>query len=269
MSPLRLTALLLMLSCAACQDREAQERPSAPAAPLGPPAYVGVWAAQPDLCGRTVWRFSPTAMVAESGAACLMQDLRPDAGGWTGTVRCADTEPGIISLRLASDPAESLVVEAPFSAAPLTLVRCADPGEPATVVDPHGFLDRAVNTDLRIAARGEDVEVLRPVDNLLVRAVWRADGAIIKISEPLAGGAQAARERDYYFHDGQLFLIRDPTGAFGFVGDRLVTRYSTSGAVLPEWQAGDHPSAASLLRQAATVRRMAESLWRDAPRPRS
>jgi hypothetical protein len=252
----------VILACASCRGQEPAERAAVmPAPPAGPPAYVGVWAAQPELCGRTVWRLSPTALTAESGATCLLEEMRPDGAGWTGVVRCGDTEPGVISLRLTTAEAESMVVTAPFSAVPVTLLRCPDPGEGPAVHDPHGFLDRAARIDRRIAAAEPAISALRPDDSLMVQGIWSADGRIIKIRTPLVGGEYAGRTRDYYFDDeGRLFLVQDPSGAFGFVDDRMVTLYSPSGAVLPPSQAPEQGLEDSLLRQAGVVRKQAQSL---------
>ncbi|WP_374471639.1 hypothetical protein [Phenylobacterium sp.] len=252
----------LALACSGCSGREPEEGAATPVAPpAGPAAYVGVWAAQPDLCGRTVWRLSPTALTAESGATCLLEEMRPDAGGWTGVARCGEAAPGVISLRVTAAPTDSMVVSAPFSAVPITLLRCPDPGEGPALHDPHGFLDRAAGIDRRIAAGGDEISSVRPEDNVVVQAVWAADGRVLKISTPFPDGDNAARARDYYFDpEGELFLVQDPRGAFGFVGDRLVTLYGPSGAVLPPSQAPEAGLEASLLRQAGVVRPLAESL---------
>lgn len=198
-----------------------------------PEDVVGRWAADPELCGRFGWRISSRAITSDSGVACALESLRPNAGGWTASASCVDDRGGVIELNPApGDPATLVISGAPF-AAPLDLVRCT-PGDPPAR-DPHAPLEAAAQVDLAIVSDPESIVSRTDENNAVVRRAWWRDGELLKIVEPTVGRGEGPR-RSYYFRPGESepFLIRSPEGAFAFADGRLMQVFSPEGEVLGE-----------------------------------
>lgn len=215
-----------------CSDASAPDVAPAAVAEF-PTSLAGRWAADPELCGRYGWRISAEAVTSDSGVACALEGLRPNAGGWTGSANCVDDRDGVVELNPTSgDPASLVLSGAPF-AAPVTLVRCpaGDPPER----DPHAPLEAAARVDLAIAVDAEGVTHRRDEENAVVREVWWRDGEPIKIVTPKIARGEGAR-RTFYFRpdEAQPFLIRSTRGAFAFEDGRLMTVYSPEGEVLDD-----------------------------------
>lgn len=100
-----LTLILLAATVAACQPAQPSEeadteaapaRPSAsgPASPAteAPPAYVGLWAADPSWCSNTIGPERPIQVTATEFQGyentCQIADLVATDEGWTATFDC-------------------------------------------------------------------------------------------------------------------------------------------------------------------------------------
>lgn len=222
----------------------------------------GTWAATPYLCGRAVWRISSTAVVSDSGVACRLENLRPSANGWTASARCADRPGGSLEFTPAAGEPRSLVVTGAAFNAPVTLVRCADPGDGQPARDPHAPLEAATAVDLAIASDDPGIVGRRDEANAIVRAAWWEGDALIKIVEPSVAYDRGPR-RIYYFRPGEEppFLVRDREAVFAFVDGKLVTIFSPEGEVLsPLERARFDSEVRDVLRDAMLARDLARTL---------
>lgn len=261
-------ALTCLLGVAGCGQEapsvaESRERAQAPPAPSGPPQYIGTWAAEPEQCGKSVWSILPGRLVTDSGGVCDLSQVQATATGWTAEATCRDAASGPVELNTTRSEPITLVVSGAPWASPITLVKCPiAPGAEATR-DPHAALDQARRLDTLIAQGGPSISERQVRNNALLSQVWRQDGRIIKLLEPLVGGEHAGGHRAYYFEPGASdpFLVSGPSGSYAFFQGRLVTTFSPEGEIVPELQTREAASQErGLLQQARTLREVAENL---------
>ena len=113
----------------------AEAPPPASAAPAqaqaastpGPDAYVGRWAAAPNLCASGAWTFAVDRLTTAGEVACTFNDVDRTATGWKIAARCsaqALAEDATIELTLTDTaPPETMTVSGgPFEL--VTVRRC-------------------------------------------------------------------------------------------------------------------------------------------------
>jgi hypothetical protein len=137
--------LALILLTAACGQREGEEDagqssvaeapPAASAAPAqaqaasteGPDAYVGRWAAQPNLCASGAWTFAADRLSTAGEVSCAFRDVERTQSGWEIAATCTAEGPAkeaelVLSLTDPAPPETMTVSGGPFES--VTLRRC-------------------------------------------------------------------------------------------------------------------------------------------------
>jgi hypothetical protein len=114
------------------RDEQAAAAPTGQAPAAAPldaaPAFVGVWAASPDLCEGGAWNFGAARLSTAGEVSCDWSRVEETATGWTLQGDCAAegaAEPATVELvRQGDGAAMALTVSGePFSG-PVTLRRC-------------------------------------------------------------------------------------------------------------------------------------------------
>lgn len=261
-------ALACLFGVAGCGQEApsvAESRAGAPATPasVGPPHYIGTWAAEPERCGKAVWSIIPGRLVTDAGGTCDLTQVQPTATGWVAQAACAGAPSGTIELNTTRSEPMSLVVSGAPWASPITLVKCPIAPGAETSRDPHTALDQARRLDTLIAQGGPSISERDVRNNALLSKIWRQDGQIIKMVEPIVGGEYGGGERAYYFRPGEMdpFLVSGPSGSYAYFQGRLVTTFSPEGEIIPELQTREESSQErGFLQQARTLRKLAENL---------
>jgi hypothetical protein len=91
------------------------------------PRFVGRWAAEEGLCGRSAWRFTDQELHTPAGSVCRFTDVREVPGGYDIAARCTAEAPArddILKLRFP-ESAGGMLFESQ-TIADAGLVRCPD-----------------------------------------------------------------------------------------------------------------------------------------------
>jgi hypothetical protein len=130
--------LLVGLAVTACEGPQiaapakiAAAPPVAPIQPADPPppAYVGLWAARPDLCPQGAWMIDEDKLATAGEVGCAFRSVSPTPDGFAVTATCtAESEPQRYRFNLAvagAGAAQKMTVSRGPWDGPVTLVRCS------------------------------------------------------------------------------------------------------------------------------------------------
>lgn len=125
---------------AGCGERAPVEEAAAPEAPAaaapaqasqtlqGPAAYVGRWAATPELCENGAWEFQARALSTAGEVSCQFDQVTPTASGFDIEARCVAQAPETrhtltLTLTDPAPPQSMTAAGGPWSGS-VTLMRC-------------------------------------------------------------------------------------------------------------------------------------------------
>ena len=97
----------------------------------GPPRFVGRWAAEEALCGRSAWHFTEEGLRTPAGSVCRFETVTEVAGGYSIAARCTAEGPeraDRLEIRFA-ESAQAMLFDSQ-SVAAAGLVRCDDEPSP-------------------------------------------------------------------------------------------------------------------------------------------
>lgn len=256
-----LAIVVSLFGAAACGQAVETSTRRAPAERSEISATLGLWATEPEFCTSRVWSVTDRAVIKPDGSSCLVEGRTAGLGGWSGQASCSGGPPAQISLVVSASVPETLLISGDAIQGPLRLVRCAPLGAEQPVRDPHQPIEAAAEIDRMIATGADGVSGLELKNNALLSRAWMRGGELIKVVEPIVGGAAAPGERAYYYRNGgELFFVRDEAGLFAFSGGRLTTAYRPDGRIIADIEGSEvRETAAALQRQGNTVARVARA----------
>lgn len=96
--------------------------------PPGAFRFVGMWAAEADMCDGQAWRFTRESMETPAGSVCKFVNATPVAGGYDISARCVAEGPPVddmLNIRFA-ESAQAMLFEAE-NIADAGLIYCGPP----------------------------------------------------------------------------------------------------------------------------------------------
>jgi hypothetical protein len=223
---------------------------------------VGYWAENSELCPTGPWLIARARTGPANSSTCILR--RPEAAT-TWLAHCSSI--GLTEIRRSDrGDQDQITVRNPHGNAALLLTRCVGPHSTADVQSFDSILSKATSLDRRIAEGALARESVATADGIFLVRSWRDAGEIVKITAPVGAGAEAGLHRAFYFNPGDAtpYLIRGPSAAFVVEEGRFAAWFGPKGRLISTLVPTE-PDARerSLMRQASTLRRLAEPILKD------